>query len=327
VNRRPFLPVLTVFLACCLMASGCAPAPDSAPSSRRALRFIVVTHGQAGDSFWAVVANGATRAGRDLGVEVSYQSPGRFDVVAMSQLFDAAVASAPDGLVVSIPDAEALAPGIRRAVAAGIPVVSINSGGDAAAALGVLAHVGQPEREAGAAAGERLARAGVRRALCVNHEVGNSALDLRCQGFQEALTAAGGSATVLAVTSADPTDTRERIANALAADPAVDAVFVLGVPAAPPALQAVAASSRKATIQVATFDLSTEILDAVAAGDMAFAIDQQQVLQGYLPIIFLKQYLETGAMPGGGAIIRTGPGFVTRDDAARVRSLTQQGLR
>lgn len=320
------MPVVALLFACCLIASGCAPAPDSAPP-RRTLRFVVVTHGQAGDAFWSVVANGTARAARDLGVEVSYQSPGRFDLVAMSQLVDAAVASGPDGLVVSIPDADALGPAIRRAVAAGIPVVSINSGADASARLGALAHVGQPEREAGFAAGERLAAAGARRALCVNHEVGNGALDLRCEGFQEALAAAGGLATVLAVTSADPTDTRERIANALAADPGVDAVFTLGVPAAPPALQAVAASGRKGAIAVATFDLSTEILDAVAAGDAAFAIDQQQLLQGYLPIVFLGQYHETGTMPGGGAIIRTGPGFVTRDDAARVRALAAEGLR
>lgn len=326
MNRRIPLPALAVLLACSLVAAGCAPAPE-ATAPRRALRFVVVTHGQAGDAFWSVVANGAAHAGRDLGVEVSYQSPGRFDLVAMSQLVDAAVASAPDGLVVSIPDAAALGPAIGRAVAAGIPVVSINSGADASARLGALAHVGQPEREAGFAAGERLAAAGARRALCVNHEVGNGALDLRCRGFQDAIEAAGGRATVLAVTSADPTDTRERIANALAADPDIDAVFTLGVPAAPPALQAVAASGRKASITVATFDLSTEILDAVAAGDAAFAIDQQQLLQGYLPVVFLAQYRETGTMPGGGAIIRTGPGFVTRADAARVRALAAEGLR
>lgn len=310
-----------------LLAGACSPDVDRSSDSRRALRFVVVTHGQAGDPFWSVVANGVARAGEDLGVDVRYQSPGRFDIVAMSQLIDAAVASAPDGLVVTIPDVDALSPSLRRAVAAGIPVVSMNSGGEVAPSLGMLAHVGQPELEAGHAAGERMAAAGSRHALCVNHEVGNSALDLRCRGFTEALTAAGGRVEVLAVTATDPTDTRQRIGNALAADPDIDTVFALGPPAAIPALQAVRASERSSSVRLATFDLSSDVLDAVASGDIEFAIDQQQYLQGYLPIVFLTQYIETGTIPGGGATIRTGPGFVTREQAARVRGLTEQGLR
>ena len=55
----------------------------------------------------------------------------------MAQLIDAAVASKPDGLVVSIPDADALGDSIKNAVAAGIPVISINSGTDVREELGV----------------------------------------------------------------------------------------------------------------------------------------------------------------------------------------------
>ncbi len=318
---------LSIAALLCLVVGACTPDTGSSPASRRALRFVVVTHGQAGDPFWSVVANGVARAGEDLGGRRRNKTPGRFDIVAMSQLIDAAVASAPDGLVVTIPDADALSPSIRRAVAAGIPVVSMNSGGEVAPSLGMLAHVGQPELEAGHAAGERMVAAGSRHALCVNHEVGNSALDLRCRGFSDALTAAGGHVEILAVTATDPTDTRQRIANALAADPDIDTVFALGPPAAIPALQALQASERSSSLRLATFDLSSDVLDAVERGDIAFAIDQQQYLQGYLPIVFLTQYIETGTIPGGGATIRTGPGFVTREQAARVRVLTEQGVR
>ena len=48
----------------------------------------------------------------------------------MSALIDAAVAKKPTGLVVSIPNPDALSPSIKKAVAAGIPVVSMNSGSD-----------------------------------------------------------------------------------------------------------------------------------------------------------------------------------------------------
>ena len=121
----------------------------TAASTQRDFRFVVVTHGQASDPFWSVAANGVDAAAEDMGVTVEYQAPETFDMVAMSDLIDAAVASQPDGLVVSIPDADALGPSIQAAVDAGIPVISMNSGSDVFADLGVLVHVGQTEFEAG----------------------------------------------------------------------------------------------------------------------------------------------------------------------------------
>jgi simple sugar transport system substrate-binding protein len=76
---------------------------------------IVVAHGQANDPFWSVVKNGVDKAGEDTGANVDYRSPETFDMVAMSQLIDAAVNQEPDGIVVSIPDADALGPSIERA--------------------------------------------------------------------------------------------------------------------------------------------------------------------------------------------------------------------
>src|SRR5690606_14110148 len=145
------------------------------------LRFVVVSHGQAADPFWSVVKNGVDEAASELGVSVEYRAPTTFNMVEMAQLIDAAVASQPDGLVVSIPDAAALGDSIRNAVAAGIPVVSMNSGSDVREELGVAVHVGQTEYEAGLGGGKRMKEAGVTKAICVNQEVGNVALDLRCE--------------------------------------------------------------------------------------------------------------------------------------------------
>ena len=171
--------------------------------TQRDFRFVVVTHGQASDPFWSVAANGVDAAAEDMGVTVEYQAPGTFDMVEMSQLIDAAVASEPDGLVVSLPDADALGPSIEAAVDAGIPVITMNSGSDTFADLGVLLHVGQTEFEAGLIAGERFAEEGVQNPICLNQEVGNAALDLRCEGFFEGL---GVEGEVIAVDLDDPTE-------------------------------------------------------------------------------------------------------------------------
>lgn len=293
--------------------------------TQRDLRFVVVSHGQASDPFWSVAANGVDAAAKDMGVSVEYQAPGTFDMVEMSQIIDAAVASQPDGLVVTIPDADALEDSIKAAVAAGIPVISMNSGSDDFLDLGVLVHVGQTEYEAGLIAGQEFAAAGVGSAICINQEVGNTALDDRCQGFEDGL---GVEVDVIPVDLADPTGTQETVAGALQANP-VDGILTLGPTGALPTLAALTDSGLLGTVTFATFDMSPEVLEAIGDGDMLFAIDQAQYLQGYLPIVLLTQFIETGALPLGSVtrVILTGPQIVTAETAADVISFSEQGLR
>jgi simple sugar transport system substrate-binding protein len=321
---RPLL-LTPVALSLTLAPAGCDGGGPRA--DREGVRIVVVTHGQPADPFWSVVSNGVRAAARDMGIRAEYQAPSVFDMVEMGDLIEAAAASRPAGLVVSVPDPDALGPAIRRAVAAGIPVISINSGSEVSRELGAVAHVGQTEYEAGFGAGERMAGAGVREAICVNQEVGNLALDLRCSGFRDALEEQDARVRVLAVELADPEGTRQRIAAALRAGPGVDGLLTLATIAAEPALQALDETGRAGSVTLGTFDLSPEVLAAVRDGRMAFAIDQQQYLQGYLPVVLLTKYIETGAVPGGGEVIRTGPGFVTPETAEAVMDWTRQGVR
>lgn len=304
------------FVALGLLALASAALAQTAQS----VRIVVVTHGQASDPFWSVVKNGVDQAARDMNVRVEYRSPQTFDMVQMSQLIDAAVASKPDGLVVSIPDAAALGKSISAAVKAGIPVISINSGADAFKKLGVLLHVGQEEFAAGKGAGERMKALGVKNPICLNHEVGNAGLDQRCAGFSAGF---GKKVTVVAVKT-DFTEVRNAVANYLQRNPTVDGVMALGPVGAEPALQAIAGGSRH--VQLATFDLSTAVLNALRDKKMAFAVDQQQYLQGYLPVVFLANYKRYGLLPAND-VIATGPGFVTAQNAAQVIDLTKRGIR
>ncbi|MEO8395189.1 MAG: sugar ABC transporter substrate-binding protein [Chloroflexota bacterium] len=322
-----FQKLVIVLLALTLLVVGIgAFAQGAVNTDPRPYHFIVVTHGQASDPFWSVVKNGVDQAAADMRVTVDYESPQTFDMVAMSQLIDAAVASKPDGLVVSIPDPDALSPAIKAAVAAGIPVVSINSGSDVAAALGVLAHVGQTEYDAGKGGGERMAAAGAKNALCVNQEVGNVALDQRCQGFTDAMTAAGGKVTILAVDLSDPTGAGNRVSAALSADESIDSIFTLGPTGAAPALKVLTDEGTLGKIMLATFDLSPDVLQAIVDGNVLFAIDQQQYMQGYLPIVYLTLYKSNLNTPGN-ILVPTGPGFVTKDNAARIIELSKAGTR
>ncbi len=331
-NLVPAILLLFVLAAC----GGSGLTANNTPSSSgsgsnsgsnwRNLKFYVITHGQASDPFWAVVKKGVEQAAHDMGVQAIYESPDTFDMVAMSHLIDAAVATHPDGLVVSIPDPQALGPSIKRAVAAGIPVISINSGADAAKSLGVLVHVGQTEYQAGLGGGQKLAAAGVRNVLCVNQEVGNAALEQRCQGVKDAMKQAGGTLTEIGVNLNNPTQTKQTIEAAIQHNPKIDGIMALGPTGATPALQALQELNDVGKIKLATFDLSSDVLNAIQKGQILFAIDQQQYLQGYLPIVLLTLY-RTNLNTVANDVIMTGPGYVTQDNVAQVIKLTAAGTR
>ena len=303
------------------------PRPDAdRPSPRKRVRIAVVTHGQASDPFWALVRSGIERAAHQVGASFTYTAPDTTDMERMRQLILQAVATRPDGLVVSIPDAKALGGAIRTAVKAGIPVVSTNSGTDVSKRLGVLAHVGQPDEQAGFAAGERMARTGVRQAMCVRHERNNAGLDARCSGFARALRKAGGTSTVLDVNLQDRDAAEQRIANAVI-ERRADGMLTLGPGGTLPAIEGLELDRLLGSVRLATFDLSPEVLAALKAGQVDFAVDQQPFLQGYLPIVFLAQNARFGLIPAKGTLVPTGPSFVTRENAGAVEALTKQGIR
>src|SRR3954447_8781925 len=256
------MKLLRNILAAATVAVGMAGAAHA-----QDVRIIVVSHGQANDPFWSVVKNGVTAGATDAKVQVDYRAPETFDMVAMSQLIDAAVNQKPAGLVVSIPDASALSASIKKAVAAGIPVISMNSGSDVSKKLGAMLHVGQDEVEAGRIAGAKLKEMGGKVGLCVNQEVGNVSLDLRCKGFTEGF---GGKVTVLPVTN-DPADVRAKVKAALASDGSIDTIMALGAPlSGEPTVAAVKDAGKTGAVRVASFDLSANFLKSVAAGEAAF---------------------------------------------------------
>ena len=325
------LMILLIILAACGGGSSNSTQTQSTSSnpSRSNLKFYVITHGQASDPFWSVVKKGVDQAGKDMGVQVVYEAPASatFDVVAMAHLIDSAVAAHPAGLVVSIPDPSGLGPSIKAAVAAGIPVISINSGSDVARSLGVLVHIGQTEEQAGIGGGQKMGVAGVKHALCVNQEVGNAALTLRCKGFEEGLSQTdGGTVKVIGVNLSNPTQTQQTIEAALQHDPSIDGIMTLGPTGATPALKALQDLNKTGQIKLATFDLSSDVLQAIKNGQMLFAIDQQQYLQGYLPIVLLTLY-KTNLNTIANDVLQTGPGFVTPANVTQVIQLTAQGTR
>lgn len=321
--------VIVAASALLLVAAGCSGTGQQSTAStgggggsgKYDYKIAVVTHGAAGDTFWDVVKKGAEKAGADMGDAVTYQDSGG-DPAKQSQLIDAAVNQKVDGLVVSMANPDALKASIQKAVAAGIPVITINSGQDSSKEFGALAHVGQDEGIAGQGAGAQLKAAGVTHALCVIQEAGNIGLEQRCQGFEQGL---GGQVDNLQVENSNPSGAQATITSKLQSDPSINGILTLGPVIGAVAIKAV--TDAKSTATLATFDLNGDVTQAIADGKMLFAVDQQQYTQGYLPIVMLTLYKANLNTIGGGQPVLTGPGYVTKDNAAKVKDLATQGTR
>jgi simple sugar transport system substrate-binding protein len=301
-------------------------AATSAPSqvTQADLTIGLAVHSNpAEDLFWGVVERGATDAAETYGIEL--QSGGSGDPAQQAQLIDTYIAANVDGIIVSMANPDALRDPIERAVAAGIPVITINSGGDRSSEFGALAHVGQEETVAGQGAGNQFTEAGATKLLCVIHEEGNVGLQQRCAGAAETFSGTVEEFNVATTGVNDVRGTTTAIQDKLTADPDIDAVLALNPVIAIAGRDAVAAAGSSATI--ATFDLSPDVLDALESGEMLFAIDQQQYLQGYLPVVMLYLYKTNLNTVGGGLPVFTGPGFVTAETAAQVKDLSAQGTR
>ncbi len=275
-----------------------------------------------------VMANGARRAAADIGVHLDYRALRAADLDRVDLLVDAGVASPPDGLVFATEDSESLPVSIEAAIGAGIPVVSVGPRSDRMPAPGILMHVETDTALAGNEAGRQLAALGVSNALCLRVDVWQKG-NVRCSSAAAAFAERGGAMGVLNALdpAGDPSGIRGAVAARLRADPTIDGLLMTDVASTSQALGAVKDAGRLTTMTLATFDLAPDALDALAAGEMAFAVDEQPFLQGYLAVMSLALGIRDGPMHGRGERILVQPVMVTQQDAAWVRQLERKGIR
>ncbi|MCR8723533.1 rhizopine catabolism ABC transporter substrate-binding protein [Frigidibacter sp. ROC022] len=312
---------------CALLAATTFGASAEGLMDAEDVKIAVVVHGSSSDAYWSVVKRGVDDAAADTGAQVQYIAPQVFDSVEQARLIKAAVATKPDGLVVSIPDIDALREALMEAIDSGIPVINIDSGEPEGESIGVPLYVGTTsEYQAGILAGERLAKDGILQVACINHEVGNLSLDQRCNGINDGLAKSGGASAVVAVEQGDPSGVQQRVQAYLSSHPDVQAVFATGTASANPLIQLFEDQELWSKYKLYTYDLGPEILESVADGKMGFGIDGQQYLMGYLPVVLLAQYATHGLMVQNN--IYTGPLFVDSPEKAKaIQKLAMEGTR
>ncbi|WP_127561973.1 sugar ABC transporter substrate-binding protein [Nioella ostreopsis] len=292
------------------VAASAALTGMAAPALADGERYVLVSHAPDSDSWWNTIRNGIALAGDQMGVEVEYRNPPTGDLADMARIIEQAAASGPDGIITTLADFDVLSGPIRNAVDSGVDVIIINSGTpDQAREVGALMYVGQPEYDAGYAAGLRAAGDGVESFLCVNHYISSPSSSERCQGFADALGVELGSQMI--DSGQDPAEIQNRVLAYLNANPDTDAILTLGPTSADPTIMALEQNGMAGEIYFGTFDLGENIVQGLRDGVIQWGIDQQPFLQAYLPVIVLTNYHRYGVLPGNN--INSGPGFVTAD--------------
>ncbi|MFJ8006189.1 sugar ABC transporter substrate-binding protein [Streptomyces fagopyri] len=300
-------------------ASGGGSGAGKAAGTPR-LKIAMVTHSGEGDTFWDIVQSGAKAAAGKDNVDFLYSNDKEAN--GQAQLVQAAIDKKVDGIVVTLAKPEAMKDVLAKAEAAGIPVVTINSGAEFSKQFGALAHFGQDESVAGEAIGDELNKRGLKKAVCVIHEQGNVSLEQRCAGVKKTFD---GSVENLNVDGTNAPASQSSIEAKLQATKGIDAVITLGAPIAAVAVKAKADAGSKA--EVDTFDLNAEVVKRLKAKEVGFAVDQQPYLQGYEAIDMLWLYKNNGDVLGGGKTVLTGPAIVTEKDAPQLEKYTARGTR
>lgn len=302
----------SVALATAMVA---APLMVATTASAEGEKYILVSHAPDSDTWWNTIKNGIALAGQQVGAEVEYRNPPTGDIADMARIIEQATASNPDGIITTLADFDVLKGPIRAAVDQGIDVIIMNTGTpDQAREIGALMYVGQPEYDAGFAAGQRAKGEGVTKFLCVNHAIQQPTVGERCRGYADGLGIDLGDAMMDSGT--DPSEIKNKVLAYLSANPDVDGILTLGPVSADPTIAALQENGLAGEIHFGTFDLGEEIVKAIRDGIIVWGIDQQPFLQAYMPVIILANWDRFGVLPGNN--INSGPGFVTADGLTKV---------
>jgi simple sugar transport system substrate-binding protein len=328
-RSRKGLTLAAVAAATVLALSACSgggaaktdntPAAGGGGGGNSGYTFAMITHETPGDTFWDRIKSGANQAAKDTGSTLKYSSDP--DATKQAVLIQNAIDSKVDGIATTLVTPDALIPTVKKAIAAGIPVDSFNSGFAYFQQAGALTHFSSDEFLAGQQAGKKVEAAGGKKILCTIQQTGSVALEDRCKGVKDSFP----NTENIQVNGADDSAVTSAIQAKLSQDTSIDWVITLGAPQALDTLKAIPAA--KSSAKVGTFDLNIDAAQAVKDGKLQFCIDQQPYLQGYLAITQLYLYKKNGNIMGGGKAVLTGPSFVDSSNIDQILPFVKSNTR
>lgn len=249
-------------------------------------------------SYWQTLADGFNKAAADYKVTAKVAGPGNYDPQAELAELQKAVAAKPAGILIQVADAAVLKPGIEAAVAAGIPVITVDSD---AADSGRLYFIGTNNLEAGRMGGKHLAqKLGGKGNVAFYSFVGQPNMDDRLKGFKDALSAYPGIKIV---------ETIDVKADKNAAFDRTQQLMVLGGAQKIDAFVSIEATSGKIVADavkrangadrvVMAWDVNQDTLDEIKSGSIEATIAQKPFTMGYFGLKSLDQVFHNPSQIG-----------------------------
>jgi ribose transport system substrate-binding protein len=236
--------------------------------------------------FWAEHRAGLEAAGADLGVKVTFTGPLDFDTAGQARQLDEIIARKPAGLLIFPGDAAALAPGIDRAIEAGIPVACII--GDVAGSNRSV-FLGISNFDAGRIGGEMLAEAiGGKGKVLLGTFPAPSTLE-RVEGYKAVFAEKYPEIEVVDVVNdkADPSYAPTAYAQALLANPDVVGIGGTDGDSGKGAALAVIEQGKVGVVKIVAMDRNPDMLPYIADGTIYGAVAQKSWLESYLAVHLL----------------------------------------
>ncbi|PIO44500.1 substrate-binding domain-containing protein [Phyllobacterium zundukense] len=314
--------------AAATLAAGTSQAADRCDGKKPYLIYYA-THAVA-EPVWATVKKGAEQGADDNCLKIKWTQDDKFSVETTINRMETAITEKPDMLVITATDPTAMRPTVEKAKAAGIPMIAINVLDPAPKdqRLPYLIGIGAGLYSSGVAAAEQVLKVNPhpKRGIVPNHVPGHAGLEQMAKGFTDTLAKAGAQTEVIAI-GTDVSQSSAMLSNYFLAHPDTDAVFCMN--SGPFCFETLMDVERREnlskTVSNVTFDVSPALLDAIANGEAIAGIDQLMYLQGYLPAVIARTYLDYGMMPD--ADIVTGPAIIDKSNLDKVKyRLMEAGL-
>jgi len=338
-----FLLILAVLLAA---AAGCKEksTQPAASQNNKKPTFHMLTHGIAGDVFWATACKGWLDACELYGIDGKFIPVRMEDNVAeMLGNLETVVAHGSDGIACPISDYKMLENPLKLAVGNGIPVVAVNTK-DArppGQRIPYLIYIGENSYETGKANAEavlkkfsQLAGRPPKHAIYMVHAVGVQCVEERGLGMQEVFEKSGTKFTKVAC-KFNPTTTQETLRAFLANNTDVETVHSGCSQVACWSLQMLKQMGKlgnvnepfkEGKVYVGGIDMDEMLLQDIQRGDCVATIDQQPYMQGYYAAVVLHLYHKYRMLPAND--ILTGPYLVDQSNAGqRIEQLRQLSIK
>jgi len=289
--------------------------------------------GQGVDPFWAPVILGAEEAEKALNalappkVKVHYVAPTLNVLEEQIEMLYSTIAAKPDALATVVTTPEPFDVPLRKLIADGVPVIAYNVDDPRPEGerIPYLAYIGQSFYVSGQKAAKRMLQEGpLTRAvigMCIPEE---TALRRRAQGIVDTLKEKGIPVDILNLTQ-DRSTAYSVFTAYLIKHPDTDAIFTTSTGGTEPAMDLLKDKGLIGKVKIGGYDCSTKTFKGIKEGSVAFTVDQQPFLQGYLTAQWLYLNLRYGLTPP--PVIGTGQAIIDKSNVEEVEKLVEQGYR